>query len=498
MYRTTIGLEIHIQLNTKSKMFCRCSNDGENKPPNTTICPVCMGHPGTLPVANKQAIISSARMALALQCTIRDISKFDRKNYYYPDLPKGYQISQYDQPIGVAGYVDVQLPSENGRTEMRVRINRLHLEEDAAKLLHAAELGASLVDFNRCSTPLMEVVTEPDIKTPLEAKIFLHELRLLARYLGVSHADMEKGHLRCDANVSVQFDVDGVELSTPISEIKNLNSFRSVEHALQFEAKRLYNDWMDGGETRNRTNKITVGWDDDSGTTVLQRGKEEAHDYKYFPEPDLPPIRFTDELRVEFMASIPELPARRRLRFCEEYEISESDSKILVEDKALGDYFEKCASEFSEWLSSAQPTTIADYRLLSSWLINKLCARITDRSSSIDLIQLSPENFAELISLIAQNTINSSVAQTILDRIIDSNESPRIIVQDEQLHQVSDTSLIESAAKGIVANNQDAVVNYKNGKSTAIMFLVGQVMKEMKGKAQPDIVKSVLENLLKS
>ncbi len=496
MYRTTIGLEIHIQLNTKSKMFCRCSNDGENQPPNTTICSVCLGHPGTQPVINRQAVLSSARMALALKCTINDVSKFDRKNYYYPDLPKGYQISQYDQPIGVAGHITILLPDENGRTDMRVRINRLHLEEDAAKLLHAAELGASLVDFNRCSTPLMEVVTEPDIRTPLEAKLFLQELRLLARYLGVSQADMEKGHLRCDANVSVQLDVDGVEVTTPISEIKNLNSFKAVEHALHYESQRLYNDWMDGGETRNRTNKITVGWNDDTSTTTLQRGKEEAHDYRYFPEPDLPPLRFTDKLRAELLATIPELPAQRRLRFCEEYGLCEPECKILVEDKFLGDFYEKSASELSEWLSTRQKTSIDAYKLLAAWLINKLSARLYDKTLSIQSLTLTPENFAELVSLIAEGAINSSVAQMLLDRILDSNESPRVIVRDEHLEQVTDTGLIEQTAQKIIEQNPDAVANYRSGKITVIMYLVGQVMLEMKGKAQPDLIKSTLEKLL--
>lgn len=495
MYRTTIGLEIHIQLKTASKMFCRCSNDGENRPPNTTVCSVCMGHPGTLPVANKQAILSSARTALALGCTVNDISKFDRKNYFYPDLPKGYQISQYDQPIGTAGHLDIVLPPENGRTEVRVRINRLHLEEDAAKLLHSADKSASLVDFNRCSTPLMEVVTEPDLRTPLEAKIFLQELRLLARYLDVSSADMEKGHLRCDANVSVQFDVDGAEVTTPISEIKNLNSFRAVEHALTYEAQRLYNDWMDGGETRTRTNKITVGWNDELQETTMQRGKEEAHDYRYFPEPDIPPLRFTDTMRDQLKSSLPELPAIRRIRFISEYGISEAESKLLVEDKKLGDYYEKSASELAEWISHNSDSSDA-YKLLAGWLINKLCALIEEHTLSIDTIQLSPENFAELIGCLSDKTINSSTAQAILARILLSNESPRSIIQQEQLEQVTDTSLLDEICKKIISEQTDAVTNYKNGKTNVIMFLVGQVMREMKGKGQPDLVRSLLKKLL--
>lgn len=497
MYRTTIGLEIHIQLNTLSKMFCRCSNDGENKPPNSVICAVCMGHPGTLPVINKQAVFSSARMALALNSKINDTSKFDRKNYFYPDLPKGYQISQYDQPIGSGGHLDITLPVENGRTNVRVRINRLHLEEDAAKLLHSADKSSSLVDFNRCSTPLMEIVTEPDLTTSLEAKIFLHELRLLARTLGVSSADMEKGHLRCDANVSVQLVHEGNEITTPISEIKNLNSFRAVERALEFESKRLYNDWMDGGETRSRKNKITVGWDDNKQETVLQRGKEEAHDYRYFPEPDLPPLRFTDELRSLLRASLPELPMAKRLRFISEYDISENDCRIIVDNGNLADFFEKSASELTEWLSSKGNIFHDGYKLLAGWLINKLCALLQEHELQIENMKLSPENFAELISSLADSTITSSVAQTILSRILISNESPRAIIKNEQLEQVTDTDYLETVCGKIISEQPEAAANYKNGKTTVIMFLVGQVMREMKGKGQPDMVRILLEKLLK-
>lgn len=455
-----------------------------------------MGHPGTLPVINKQAIMSSARMALALHSEIRDISKFDRKNYFYPDLPKGYQISQYDQPIGTGGYLDIALPKENGRTEVRVRINRLHLEEDAAKLLHSTDKSSSLVDFNRCSTPLMEIVTEPDLTTPLEAKTFLQELRLLARYLGVSSADMEKGHLRCDANVSVQFDFDGTPISTPISEIKNLNSFRSVERALEYEARRLHNDWMDAGETRIRKNKITVGWDDDKQETTLQRGKEEAHDYRYFPEPDLPPLHFTDALRSQLRASLPELPAARRVRFCSEYGITESESRILVEDKKLGDFFERSASELAEWLSTCKSTPQDVHKLLSGWLINKLCALLAEHELEIDTMNLSAENFAELVAAVADGTITGTVAQSLMSRILISNESPRTIIAKEHLEQVTDENLLEEICRKIIEQQPEAVSNYKNGKATAIMFLVGQVMREMKGKGQPDLIRSLLEKLL--
>lgn len=454
-----------------------------------------MGHPGTMPVANKHAIYSAARTALALNCTLNEVSKFDRKNYYYPDLPKGYQISQYDQPIGSAGYFDIRIDEENERTEVHIRINRLHLEEDAAKLVHSADNMSSLVDFNRSSTPLMEIVTEPDLRTPLEAKIFLHELRLLARYLGVSSADMEKGHLRCDANVSVQFEHNGVEVTTPISEIKNLNSFRSVERALEFEAKRLYNDWMLGGETRSRTNKITVGWNDDTRETTLQRGKEEAHDYRYFPEPDIPPLRFSCALRDQLAATIPELPALRRTRMITEYGIGNAESKILVEWKGLGDFFEKSCSELAEWIPN-KSNAHDMYSLLAGWLINKLCALIEERGITLETMKLTPENFAELISTLAEKKITSTVAQQLLTRILVSNESPRMVIRDEQLEQITNTSFLEEVCAKIISEQHEAVENYRKGKTSVIMFLVGCVMREMKGKGQPDLIRLLLEKLL--
>ncbi|MBI2644735.1 Asp-tRNA(Asn)/Glu-tRNA(Gln) amidotransferase subunit GatB [Candidatus Uhrbacteria bacterium] len=492
MFTFTIGLEIHVQLKTKSKMFCRCSNDGENQPPNTTICPVCTGHPGVLPVLNGEAVHMGAKMALAINCILPDTSKFDRKNYFYPDLPKAYQISQYDQPIGKNGYLDIG--------ERRIRINRLHLEEDAAKLVHTQDKKSSLVDFNRCSTPLMEIVTEPDFVSPSEAKIFLQELRLIARYLDVSSADMEKGHLRCDANVSINVIEDGRTIQTPISEIKNLNSFRAVEKALEYEGNRLHEDWTAGGESRKRTNKITVGWDETQGVTLLQRGKEEAHDYRYFPEPDLPPITFTDDERATLRAEIPELPAQRRIRFIEEYGITTEDARILIDTKETGEFFERAASEVSEWLCTLEKCDEQlkqkSYKLLASLLIHKIPALLGEQDLLLSETKLTAENLAECVALSISGKVNSTALQTILEETLNHGANPTTVMKEKNLEQIEDTGALETACDTVFGNNPDAVASYKAGKVTAIMFLVGQVMKDMKGKAQPEKVKDILEKKL--
>lgn len=506
MYTTIIGLEIHVQLKTKSKMFCRCSNEGEIQLPNTTVCPVCMGHPGTLPVANKQAIQWSAKTALALGCEIPDISKFDRKNYFYPDLPKGYQISQYDQPIGLRGHLDIFLDDKKAgshRKQARITIRRLHLEEDAAKLVHAADKGVSLVDFNRASTPLMEIVTEPDFRTPAEAYVFLHELRQLVRYLDVSSADMEKGQMRCDANISLEFEDNGARVNTPISEIKNLNSFRAVERALTYEGSRLYQEWQSGGDVRTRTSKITVGWDDASDKTIIQRWKEEANDYRYFPEPDLAPLTWEQEQIKVMRSSLPELPAAKRSRFIEQYGIPESDAAIIVQEKHHADFFEHAASELDEWFASldsdlAEASRVRAYSVLSSWFVHKLGGILAEKGVALSGVPLTPENFGQLIALVMKNAVNSTSAKRILEIMTDTGGDPAQIMKQQNLEQVSDEDALRVVCVAILADNPDAVMNYRNGKSNAIMFLVGSVMKEMRGKAQPEIVRALLERLIQS
>lgn len=502
-FQYVIGLEIHVQLKTTSKMFCRCSNAGENAPPNTTVCPVCMGHPGTLPVINETAVLMSAKTALALHSTIAPTSKFDRKNYFYPDLPKGYQISQYDQPIGRGGYVDLEMPdaAEGARKSARIRINRLHLEEDAAKLVHAPEFGSSLVDFNRSSTPLMEIVSEPDLASPQEAKLYLQELRLLVRSLDVSSADMEKGHLRCDANVSIKFDHQGTPVWTPISEIKNLNSFRSVERALEYEAHRLYQEWCAGGDVVNRSHKITVGWDDEKQATLLQRSKEEAHDYRYFPEPDLPPLHFSEERIAEIRASIPEVPQVRRARFVSEYGLAPESARVLVEEILTAEFFEHAASELAEWLSSqglsrSPEETVKANRILAGLLINKIMGLLLEHAISLEDSKLTAENVGQLASYLASNKINSSTATTVLEEMLETGGDPAVIIKEKGLEQVTDSGALEAVCVTVLSNNPEAVSNYRAGKTTVIMFLVGQVMRETKGTAQPETVKKILEDAL--
>lgn len=486
-YGIVIGLEIHVQLKTRSKMFCRCSNDGENQPPNTTICPVCVGHPGVLPVPNGEAILMSAKTALALNCRIDEWSKFDRKNYFYPDLPKGYQISQYDQPIGREGFLDITLDSR----VRHVRINRLHLEEDAAKLMHAPAQKASLVDYNRSSTPLMEIVTEPDMCSPEEAKLFLQELRRIIRYLDVSYADMEKGHMRCDANVSIVFDDHGTHVSTPVSEIKNLNSFRSVEHGLAYEAQRLYEEWRLGGTTKTRTHKITVGWDDAKGETFLQRGKEEAHDYRYFPEPDIPPLHFSSEFVNSLRNKLPELPLAKRARLQHEYGLSNEDASLLCDEKETAAFFEASSSELKARHGSEQYTTLA------SLVIHRLIPLLEERALSFESSALSPASLADLAAAFLSGRINSATLNPTLRLLIEHPTTALDqLIETHGLAQVQDTATLERACQEVIKSNPDAVDNVTAGRPNTIMFLVGQVMKAHSGKADPKLVKELLEKLI--
>jgi aspartyl-tRNA(Asn)/glutamyl-tRNA(Gln) amidotransferase subunit B len=494
-----IGLEIHVQLKTKSKMFCSCDNTGEDKPANTTVCPVCMGHPGVLPVANRQAIEWSVMSALALGCQIPEFSKFDRKNYFYPDLPKGYQISQYDKPIGVNGSVIIE--TKNGQKE--IRLTRLHLEEDAAKLLHSPDGKWSYVDYNRSSTPLMEVVTEPDIRTPEEAKIFIQELRLLMRHLGVSLADMEKGHLRCDANISLR--PLGQDKFFPKTEIKNINSFKAVERALEYEIKRQTKLWEEGQAPEIQS---TRGWDEAKQITEEQRTKEEAHDYRYFPEPDLPPLLFTPEWVEEIRTELPELPQKKRMRFIEMYEMNPADAKIITEEKELANYTEEVISELKDWLGSLEEMEGTKeeiwhknkkklVKLVSGWLINKLMALLYENNIVIKDCIITPENFAELITMIYQAKVNGTTAQTILAEMFRTGIDPSHALEEKDLAQISDDKEIENIINRIIASNPEPVLDYKNGKIQAIKFLVGQIMRETKGKVNPQTAEELLKNKLK-
>lgn len=509
-----IGLEIHIQLKTKSKMFCSCDNSGEDlstkeagKPINSCVCEICMGHPGTLPTANKTAIEWAIKTALAINCQIPDESKFDRKHYFYPDLPKGYQISQFDKPLGKGGYLEVR--------GQKIRINRLHLEEDAAKLLHTGQ--GTIVDYNRAGTPLMEIVTEPVIDDPKTAGNFLRELRAIMRALKISDADMSKGHLRCDANISL-LDVDKKSNKlNPKTEIKNLNSFKAVEKALSYEIKRQKLLWEQENPPLIQS---TRGWDDIKGVTVEQRQKEEAHDYRYFPEPDIPPIiikhaclparqethnppmrRAGMKQKIDITAiknSLPELPQAKRERFHKQYGFSYADAAILTQDYNLADYVEKAMSELEAWVESIeqknedQPTP-GLAKLAANWLINELAPRIDHQWEKLTV---TPENFAEFIALIAENRISSKAGQQILDLMIKTGKDPSDIMAEENLAQVGNKNELADIVKKVIADNPGPANDYRAGKINIIKFLMGAVMRETKGRAKPEIAEEMLkENL---
>ncbi len=493
-YEAVIGLETHVQLRTRSKMFCSCDNTGETQPPNTTICPICMGHPGTLPVANKQAVEWAMTAALALSCTVKEHSRFDRKSYFYPDLPKGYQISQYDQPIGRDGFLIVETPSGS----RRIGIERLHVEEDTGKLLHAADGSKSFVDFNRAGTPLLEIVTKPEIRSPEEAKIFLQELRTIMRYLGISDADMEKGHLRCDANISLR-PRDDNQLY-PKTEIKNMNSFRAVEKALQYEIKRQTKLWQANTPPSTLS---TRGWDEKREQTVAQREKEEQHDYRYFPEPDLPLLYFDKAFVAHTKQSIRELPFEKRNRFEEEFELSKSDAHMISQDKETADYFENVISELREWLGTAEGMEGSKEELweqnkkklikqVVNWLISRLFNLLNESRTTIDHVKVTPENFAELMTMIFQHRVNGTTALAILKKMFATGEDPSTIMEEGGLEQIGTSQELDGIVAAVLDNHPDIVRMYQQGKTTTLQFLIGQVMKKTKGRADPEVVQDLL------
>ncbi|MCX6785342.1 MAG: Asp-tRNA(Asn)/Glu-tRNA(Gln) amidotransferase subunit GatB [Candidatus Komeilibacteria bacterium] len=489
-----IGLEIHIQLKTKSKMFCSCSNSGENEPANTTVCPICLGHPGTLPVVNEAAVKMGVKLALALALGINKKSVWARKNYFYPDLAKGYQISQYKEPLASDGHLTVVVNEE----EERIGIERLHLEEDAAKNFHSKD--ATLVDYNRAGTPLAEIVTKPEIKSPAVAKAFLQELRLLARYLKVSDADMEKGHLRCDANISLRPVPSGAEGPIgetklyPKTEIKNINSFKFVEKALNYEIKRQTELWNLGTPPNTQS---TRGWDEQAMKTVEQRDKEESADYRYFPEPDLPSLIFTVQQIKAVQAELPELPRAKKLRFIKEYQASAMDAKILVEDEAIADYFEKAVSEARAWLEATGDSLGTSEeiwqlngkkitKLVSGWILSELFKLMNEAGQGVYDLKITPENFAEFIILVYQRKVNSSAAQLILKKMFVTGGDPSHIMEEDDLAQVDDETALAAAVEKIINDNFKQVSDYKAGKTPLLKFFIGLAMKELKGKADPE------------
>lgn len=480
-YIPTIGLEIHAELKTKSKMFCSCFNDPLEQHPNVNICPICMGHPGTLPVANEEAIKKVIKVGLALHCNIAEKSKFDRKSYFYPDLPKGYQISQYDMPFCKQGGLKI--------CERNIQITRVHLEEDTGRLQHPEGQDYSLVDFNRAGVPLMELVTEPVITSAAEARQFAQELQLILRYLGTSDADMEKGQMRVEANVSVR--PQGQEKLGTKVEIKNLNSFRSVEQAIAYEIKRQTETLESGGKVVQETR----GWNDNKGETFSQREKESAHDYRYFPEPDIPPLRFSNEEIESIRAELPELPQARRERFQKEYGLSEKEIETFVQNKDIGEYLEKVISELGPNIPKDRLQKLI--KLSANYILSDLMGLLEGASVEGEDFLITPEDFAELVLLIEQGTISSAIAKTVLKEMFAKGGDPHHIIEEKGLAQVTDESQIEAIARAIIAQNPKAVEDYKKGKQTALQFLVGQMMSATKGTTNPEQANRILLNLLK-
>ncbi|MDD5145027.1 MAG: Asp-tRNA(Asn)/Glu-tRNA(Gln) amidotransferase subunit GatB [Candidatus Pacebacteria bacterium] len=478
MFKPTIGLEVHIELETKTKMFCSCLNDSEEKAPNKNVCPICMGHPGTLPVINEEAVNNVIKTGLAFGSQIPENSKFDRKNYFYPDLPKGYQISQYDLPLCAGGSLEI-----GGK---KIRIRRVHLEEDTGRLIHPPGADYSLVDFNRAGVPLMELVTEPDIASSREASDFAQELQLILRYLGVSKADMEKGQLRVEANISIG---KGEKLGTKV-EIKNLNSFKAVEKGIDYEIKRQ-TELLESGK---KIIQETRGWNDEKGTTFSQREKEEAHDYRYFPEPDLLPLSHSAIFINEIKSSIPELPAQRRERLKREYGLDEKEAELLTKNKDLGEYFEKVVSEFDPNLSRDKLNDLINTS--ANYLISDLQGLLRGVSVADSDFRITAENFADFIDLINEGKISSKMAKIILAEMFSSGDDPKHIIEEKGLTQITDLGEIEKIIKDIVDKNPRVVEDYKKGKANALQFLVGQVMAETKGKANPQIVNKILKDTL--
>jgi aspartyl-tRNA(Asn)/glutamyl-tRNA(Gln) amidotransferase subunit B len=473
-YEAVIGLETHIQLNTTTKIFCSCKTDSWFDPPNTNICPVCTGLPGVLPVLNRAVVEKAVLLAAAMHADIQAVSYFDRKNYFYPDLPKGYQISQYDKPLARGGYLDVPMP--DGFTR-HVNIHKLHIEEDAGKTRN--ENGQRLIDFNRCGVPLVEMVTGPDLRTADEAAQYLMRLRQLLRWLGVSEGDMEKAHLRCDANVSIR--PEGAEILNPKTEIKNVNSIVAVREAIQTEIERQIREVESG----HRIQAWTLEWDEDRSTLRKMRSKETEADYRYFKEPDLLPIYLDDAWRESILEQLPELPLERRKRFIEQYGLPEYDADILTGERSLSDYFEAAVQAYA-----------GDAKRVSNWLMNDVLRMINESGMTAGELRLRPAYLAEIIKLVDANTINTSTGKALLDKVQQSGKSPAELVKQEGLAQVSDASAIQALSAQVLAENPEQVASYRNGKATLIGWFVGQVMRKSGGKADPQLVRSTLESLL--
>jgi aspartyl-tRNA(Asn)/glutamyl-tRNA(Gln) amidotransferase subunit B len=468
-FETVVGLEVHAQLKTKTKIFCSCSTEF-GAPPNTHICPVCLGMPGMLPVLNKKVVAFAIRMGLATHCSIAGESRFARKNYFYPDLPKGYQISQYELPIARNGYIDIDVDG----SEKRIGIHRIHMEEDAGKLTHDEHLPVSRVDFNRTGVPLIEIVSEPDMRSPEEAGAYLRQLRSIVRYLGVCDGNMEEGSFRCDANVSIR--LKGSDVLGTRAELKNLNSFRHVEKALHYEVARQQEILLDGGKIVQETRL----WDPEKNRSFSMRGKEEAHDYRYFPDPDLLPLVVTDAWIETLRGQLPELPVEKKNRFVSQYGLPTYDADFLASSREMAEYFETCVKLFS------------DAKVVSNWIMGALSALLNTEGKTIDASPVSAEHLAQLLGLMDEGVISGKIAKTVFDEMASSGNSPRDIVREKGLVQVRDEGAIETIVDKVIAQNPTEVEAYRNGKTKLIGFFVGQVMRETNGKANPKLVNEVL------
>ena len=493
-YETVIGLEVHVQLKTQSKMFCSCRADYQAAEVNSRVCPVCLGLPGALPVINRKAVECTIMTGLALNCRIPRHSKFDRKNYPYPDLMKGYQISQYDMPLAVDGYLEIEPLVESGAVTsksgpIRIGITRVHLEEDVAKLQHFPSSEGesySLVDANRSGVALMEVVSEPDMRSPDEAREYLMTIHSILQYLGVSTANMQDGSFRCDANISIR--PRGSKEFGNRSEVKNMNSFRSVHQALEYEVERQRRLVESGG----RVAQETRGWVEERNVTVSQRSKEYAHDYRYFPEPDLPPLTVDGAWVEELRGRLPELAPQKRRRFAQEYDIPAYDTRLLTSSKDMADYFEEAVA--TRGPGDAAVSEFA--KSVSNWMLGDLSRLMNLENLSVSSIQVTPGHLAELIGLVNDGSISSTMAKTVLEEAFSSGAAPGKIVEEKGYTQINDSSAVMLAVEDAIASNPKAVADYLGGKDTATRFLVGQVMRITKGQAQPDLVnRLVVEGL---
>jgi aspartyl-tRNA(Asn)/glutamyl-tRNA(Gln) amidotransferase subunit B len=473
-YEAVIGLEVHAQLLTHSKIFCGCSTKF-GAPPNTHTCPVCLGMPGVLPVLNRKVVEFTIRLALATHCQIASINRFARKNYFYPDLPKGYQISQYELPVAQHGWIDIEV---NGESK-RIGITRIHLEEDAGKLIHDESQPLSYVDFNRTGVPLVEIVSDPDLTTPGEASTYLKKLRDIVRYLDICDGNMEEGSLRCDANISLRpVGSEGLGVKT---ELKNMNSFRFVQRALEYEIKRQRTILEQGGTIVQETRL----WDSDEGVTHGMRGKEEAHDYRYFPDPDLVPVVIDDQWIEKVRQELPELPDAKKARFTREYELPEQDGVVLTSNKDLADYFEACLTRFP------QPKKV------SNWIMVELLKELKRDDREIDQCPVTPEALADLLKMVEEGVISGKIAKTVFEEMYATGKAADDIVEEKGLKQVTDEGEIGKVIDSVLAAHPNEMEEYRAGKEKLLGFFVGQVMKQTRGKANPKIVNEILRERLK-